>query len=116
MTGRRALFYPGLKDQPSVQATDGYSKAYCRYVATLLLLVYIFNQLDRGVFGILMEPVKRQFLLSDAQLGFLAGPALVVLYCFLGVPVARWADRSSRVKIMSVAILLWSIATALTAV
>jgi MFS family permease len=91
------------------------SSAYRRYITALLLLIYVANQLDRGVFNILMEPIKRQFMLSDGQLGFLAGPAIVVLYSLLGIPVARLADRRSRVAIMSVAIALWSLITVCTA-
>lgn len=92
-----------------------YSKLYKRYVTTLLLLVYVFNQLDRRVFDILMEPIKREFSLTDTQLAFLQGPALVLLYSFLGVPVARWADRGRRVRIMTVGIALWSAIATLTA-
>jgi len=92
-----------------------YSKIYTRYVATVLLLVYIFNQLDRGVFSILMEPLRRQFSLTDTQLGFAVGPALVVMYSLLGVPIARLGDRTPRIRIMTVAIALWSILTVLTA-
>ena len=92
-----------------------YSKPYKLYVTTLLLLVYVFNQLDRRVFDILMEPIRREFSLTDAQLAFLEGPALVLLYSLLGVPVARWADRGRRVRIMTVAIALWSAIATLTA-
>ncbi len=92
-----------------------YSKPYKRYVTTLLLIVYTFNQLDRRVFDILMEPIKREFVLTDTQLAFLQGPALVLLYSVLGVPVARWADRGQRVRIMAVAIALWSVISTLTA-
>ena len=104
-----------------ISAIDGhtrqerYPKPYRRYVVTVILLVYVFNQLDRGVFNILMEPIKRQFSLTDTQLGFVTGPALVILYSLLGVPVARWADRTSRVRIMSTAVALWSVVTTLTA-
>lgn len=92
-----------------------HSKLYRRYVTTLLLLVYVLNQLDRRVFDILMEPIKREFSLTDTQLAFLQGPALVLLYSFLGIPVARWADSGRRVRIMTVAITLWSAIAALTA-
>jgi MFS family permease len=84
------------------------SNAYRRYITVLLLVVYIFNQTDRGIFGFLMEPIKLELGLSDTQLGFLAGPAMVVFYAALGVPVARLADRSSRVNIISIAVALWS--------
>jgi MFS family permease len=92
-----------------------YSKLYKSYVTTLLLVVYVFNQLDRLVFLVLMEPVKREFSLTDSQLGFVGGPALLLLYSFLGVPVARWADRGRRITLMAVGIALWSAVVASTA-
>lgn len=85
-----------------------YSNTHKRYVTVLLLVVYIFNQTDRAIFGFLMEPIKAELGFSDSQLGFLAGPALVLFYATLGIPIARWADRSNRVTIMSIAIALWS--------
>jgi MFS family permease len=92
-----------------------HSRLYRQYVTMLLLLVYVFNHLDRRVFDILMEPIKQAFSLTDTELAFLGGPALVVLYSLLGVPVARWADRGRRVRIMAAAIALWSAVAALTA-
>jgi MFS family permease len=92
-----------------------YSRSYQHYVTGLLLVVYIFNQLDRAIFGFLMEPIKQEFGLSDTQLGFLLGPALVIFYAGLGIPIARWADRSHRVHIMCGAIVLWSTIVMLSA-
>ncbi len=92
-----------------------YSRYYKLYVTALLFLVYVFNQLDRAIFGFLMEPIKHEFGLTDTELGFVLGPALVMFYAGLGVPIARWADRSHRVRIMAGAILLWSGIVALTA-
>jgi MFS family permease len=95
--------------------TSVYSRSYRRYVGVLLTIVYVFNQLDRMVFNILMEPIKHEFSLTDTQLGFLAGPAQVLIYACLGIVVARWADRHRRIAIMTVAIILWSAMAALTA-
>ena len=91
------------------------SAYYPRYVTLLLLAIYIFNQLDRNVFDMLMQPIKQEMSLSDSQLGFLSGPALVIIYTLLGVPVARLADRVNRVILMTVAILAWGAATWFTA-
>ena len=93
---------------PVIEAPDIYSQSYKRYVTGLLLVVYVLNRADATIFGFLMEPIKQDLGLSDGQLGFLAGPALVLFYATLGIPVARLADRSSRVNIMSIAIALWS--------
>ncbi len=92
-----------------------YSNSYKRYITVVLLLVYIFNQTDRVIFGFLMEPIKKDLGLSDTQLGFLGGPALVLFYAVLGVPVARLADRSSRVNIIAIAVTLWSCVVMATA-
>src|SRR5262245_39812214 len=78
------------------------------------MLVYVFNQLDRRVFDILMEPIRQEFSLTDTQLALVRGPALVLLYSLLGIPVARWADRGQRVPIMAAAIALWSAIATLT--
>jgi len=64
--------------------------------------------MDRALVPFLMEPIRKEFTLSDTQLGFLAGPALAVLYTILGIPIARWADRSNRVNTMFASIALWS--------
>jgi MFS family permease len=85
-----------------------YPHAVKRYITALLLLVYVCNQADRSIFSVLMEPIKRDLDLSDSQLGFVAGPALALLYTTLGIPIARWGDRSNRVNIMSGAIAIWS--------
>lgn len=93
-----------------------YSQPYKLYVTVALLIAYVFNQADRAVFGFLMEPIKREFGLTDTQLGFLSGPAFVLLYTVLGIPIARWGDRSHRVNIMSAAIAIWSVVAMSTAV
>jgi MFS family permease len=85
-----------------------YSSAYQRYVTVLLLVIYLFNQIDRGIIVFLMEPIKHEFGLSDSALAFLAGPALLLFYTAFGIPVARLADRASRVNIISIAVALWS--------
>lgn len=91
------------------------TKSYQRYVTVLLLVVYVFNQTDRSIFGFLMQPIKRDLGLSDTQLGFLAGPALVICYATLGIPIAHWADRRNRVNVMSVAFAAWSCIVVLSA-
>ena len=43
------------------------------------------------------------------------GPAFVLLYVVMGIPMARLADRTSRVKIIAAGCVVWSACTALTA-
>jgi MFS family permease len=88
-------------------------KAYPAYVLALLALLYSFNFLDRQVINILAESIKRDLKISDTELGLLTGTAFGIFYSVLGVPIARLADRWSRVGIISFSLFLWSLLTAL---
>ena len=92
------------------QRTGG---AYPAYVLALLALLYSFNFLDRQVINILAESIKRDLAISDTELGLLTGTAFGIFYSVLGVPIARLADRWSRVGIISFSLFLWSLLTAL---
>lgn len=80
--------------------TPTYSKAYTRYAMWLLLGVYIVNFVDRSIINILAEPIKQELNLADWQLGLMSGLAFAILYTFLGIPVARLAERSHRPRIV----------------
>jgi MFS family permease len=86
--------------------------AYRGYVLAVLVLVYTFNFIDRQIVGILAVPIKHELGLSDAQLGMMGGLAFAIFYTMLGIPIARLADRRSRVGIMTIALALWSLMTA----
>lgn len=92
---------------------DGYgSKAYRSYALGVLLLVYIFNAIDRMLLSILQERIKVDLGLSDFQLGLIGGPAFVVLYTLTQIPIARLAERANRISIIAVGAAAWSFATA----
>ena len=87
--------------------------SYQHYVLVVLVLGYIFNTMDRSVLGILLQPIKEELQISDAALGWLTGPAFAFFYSILGVPIARLADRWSRVNVLAISIAIWTAATAL---
>lgn len=86
-------------------------RAYRRYALILLMLIYVFNMIDRQVVSILAEPIKRDLGLADWQLGLMTGLAFALLYTVMGLPVARWAERGDRPVIISLAVALWSLFT-----
>jgi MFS family permease len=57
---------------------------------------------DMIVFGMLAERIKQDFGLTDSQLGFLAGPAGIICYVFVGIPLARLADIYPRKYVLAV--------------
>src|SRR6202045_4212561 len=73
------------------------------YVLALLTVVYALNFLDRTIFNVLIEPIKKEFSLSDTTMGLLAGFGFVLFYSLLGIPIARVADRINRRNIVALA-------------
>ena len=86
---------------------------YRWYALSLLALTYAFSVMDRQIISILLEDLRAEFLLTDTQLGLISGIAFALFYATLGVPIARLADRSNRVNIVSIAVGVWSLATAI---
>ncbi len=79
----------------------------------MLVVAYTFNFIDRQIIGILAVPIQADLALSDAQLGLMGGLAFALFYTGLGIPIAWLADRIDRSWIMTVALALWSVMTAL---
>ncbi|MGA0604459.1 spinster family MFS transporter [Phenylobacterium sp. VNQ135] len=88
------------------------SPGYRRYVIWLLFSVALINFFDRQIINILAEPIKRDLGLADWQLGLLTGFSFAALYTFSGIPIALLADRTNRARIISGALLFWSVFTA----
>jgi MFS family permease len=90
------------------------SNLYRYYVVSLLLLIAVCNYADRYMLGVLFPLIKGDLNLSDTQMGFISGAAFTITYALVAVPIAGLSDRVSRKKIITVAIVIWSIATCLT--
>jgi len=96
----------------TAQADKAASRTTGRYyVLGLLTVVYALNFLDRTVFNVLIEPIKKEFVLSDTAMGLLAGFGFVLFYSLLGIPIARIADRLNRRNIVALAFAFWSAMT-----
>src|SRR5947209_8294404 len=83
-----------------------------RYIVLgMLTLIYALNFLDRTIFNVLIEPIKKEFALSDTAMGLLAGFGFVLFYSLMGIPIARVADRLNRRNIVAMALAFWSAMT-----
>lgn len=102
---------PGAPERFPVQTLG-----FRRFALALLVVAFMLNFVDRQVVNILAEPIKRELLLADWQLGLMTGLAFALLYTIAGLPIARWADRGDRPRIIALAILVWSLFTALCGV
>src|SRR5947207_12813206 len=101
-----------LAPQAALQ-TEAAAKPSVRryYVLALLTVIYALNFLDRTIFNVLIEPIKKEFALSDTMMGLLAGFGFVLFYSICGIPIARIADRINRLNIVAIAFAFWSAMT-----
>src|SRR5688572_21963067 len=79
----------------------------------VLFAVNTMNFFDRQILGVVAEPVRREWALSDGALGAL-GTAFTLLYALVGVPLGRLVDRGARTRILAAGVFLWSLLTALS--
>ncbi len=88
--------------------------AYSYYALGLLMFVYVMNFLDRQIIYVLFPAIKQDMQFSDLQLSLLGTSAFAIFYTFLGIPFGRLADKGSRVKLIAVGLLIWSLFSGLT--
>ena len=86
------------------------------YALLALLLAYILSFVDRNVMAVLIGPIRADFEISDFQYSLLHGFAFSMFYIFLGLPIARLADRGSRKWVITIGVLFWSLMTCLCGV
>jgi len=98
----------------STPASDAKKSRYANYVLFVLVLVYVFNFVDRNVLSILAEDIKADLGISDSQMGFLYGTVFAVFYSVFGIPLARLADVWTRRSLISIGLAFWSLMTALS--
>lgn len=87
---------------------------YGRYVLFVLIIVYIFNFIDRQILSILAEEIKLDLGIGDAEIGFLYGTAFAIFYAVFGIPLGRLADVWNRKNLIALGLSFWSAMTALS--
>ncbi|QLC23108.1 MFS transporter [Parasphingopyxis sp. CP4] len=97
----------GSADKPYPSATAGW------FLVVMLTIAYIFSFVDRYILGLLIEPIKAEFELSDRSIGWLLS-AFTLVYGFVGIFMGWLIDRGKRIWIVSIGVALWSAATVAT--
>ncbi len=78
----------------------------------VLTVVTLFAFLDRGVFVLLAEPIRKALSLSDLQLGLVMGTGVLLFASVASFPLALLADRFGRRIVLIGCLLLWSASVA----
>lgn len=80
---------------------------YAWYVAALLAVAYAVAFIDRQVLNLLVDPIKRDLLISDTQISVLQGAAFAVAYALMGPVFGRLGDRGNRRNLLVIGVTLW---------
>ncbi len=88
--------------------------AYAWYVLVVLMVVYIFNFIDRSILTILGKYIQQDMGLSDGQLGLLSGTVFALFYGLFGLALGRLADSWRRTWTIALGLTMWSGMTALS--
>ncbi|AJP71713.1 MFS transporter [Sphingomonas hengshuiensis] len=83
------------------------------WALSVIILATFLTFFDQVVFGMLAQRIKADFGLTDSQLGFLAGPASIICYLFVGIPLARLADIYPRKYVLGGGVAVIGLITAL---
>ena len=86
---------------------------YPWYACAVLTLAYALAYMDRSVLTLLVQPIEREFGLSDSAMGLLIGAAFAVCYAVVAVPIALASDRGDRRRLIAIGLVVWCVATCL---
>ena len=86
------------------------NRAYAWFVVAVLIVAALVAYVDRQVVAIVVDPMKEDLGVGDAQIGWLYG-VFAVFYAIAALPIAWLADRKSRRLIIAAGIFFWSLMT-----
>ena len=91
---------------------SGYpSRPYAWTVVAILIATAVLSYTDRQVLSLLVDPIRGELKISDAQVSLLLGTAFAVVYGIAGIPLGFLADRTSRRNLIFSGVLVWSAGT-----
>ena len=94
---------------PPIQSSQPWPHLGIAWIALVLVTAAtMMNFFDIAVFTLMAEPIKHDFALSDQQLGLLLGPAGILFYVVVGIPLARLVDIYRRTTILGLGLIVTS--------
>lgn len=100
---------------PAAHAPAWASPRTAWFTLTMIGLVTMFGQMDRAIFYLLVQSIKRDLVITDTEISLLMGMAYSAAYLLVGLPVARWTDVGKRKFILPAALAAWSLGTTVCA-
>jgi len=84
------------------------------YTVSLLTALFILSFVDRSILALLAAPVSESLDLTNRELALLLGLGFALVYSVGGVPLAQLIDTHNRKVVVTVGVVIWSLATILS--
>ena len=95
--------------QVEVAPPAEFGRGYRAWLLFILLSVTFLNLADRQGLAAIAPAMKRDLGLTDTQLGLIQGLGFAIFYTLAGFPIARLAERRSRIRIIGTAVAVFSV-------
>jgi predicted MFS family arabinose efflux permease len=92
-----------------MNAMSGGVRSWPVYIMIVLTTINFLNYIDQRLLSAVLESIKAEWALTDAQSGLL-GSVFVIVYTMCA-PVGFLGDRMKRKNLIAGGVLLWSLAT-----
>jgi MFS family permease len=110
----RKLESARARHTPAPAASDAATSVYAWTVIVLFGLANAVAFIDRGFLSLVVEPIRKSLSLTDVQIGVLIGPAFILFYSLVALPIGWLSDRASRKRIILSGLVFWSISMSWT--
>ena len=94
---------------PGARSRRGRLKDYGLLPLTVLFILNAVDEFDRAVLAVALEPIRKDFGLSDLTVGLLP-LAVIFITGVISLPAGNWSDRWNRVNILSAGAMVWGTA------
>lgn len=85
------------------------------YMIVVLTMLATVSYIDRTILNLLVDPVKRDMVLSDTQISLVQGLGFSLAYIAANPFIGRLSDGVNRRNLLLVAAVVWSLGTAMSA-
>ncbi|APE27411.1 MFS transporter [Aurantiacibacter gangjinensis] len=99
--------------QPDMDASSYARPAYAWYALGLFVLTILLAFIDKQIISLIVEPLQASLSISDTRIGVLQGLAFSLFAAIAALPLGRLVDRTHRVRMLIICMLIWSTMTIL---
>jgi MFS family permease len=93
------------------ESTESERAPTAAWVSLLVLIALgLYTYMDRQIFGLQAEPLRKALGLTDLQFGLLQGVSVALFAAVVGYPIAWLSDRFDRRTVLAGCIATWSLA------